>query len=53
MRNLFLKILFLVLAVGISLAGCSSPASGGDPVQHTITFDSQGGSEVAAITEDK
>jgi uncharacterized repeat protein (TIGR02543 family) len=34
----------------LALAACPNPPGGGDPVEYTIIFDSQGGSEVTAIT---
>jgi hypothetical protein len=40
-------------ALVFALAACSNPLGGEDPEQHTITFDSQGGSAVTAIRVDK
>jgi hypothetical protein len=41
----------LAVTLGLFLGGCEQPANGGSyPSQYTITFNSQGGSTVSAIT---
>jgi tetratricopeptide (TPR) repeat protein len=45
--------LFAAAAFVLSLAVCSNPSGGGEPKQFTITFDSQGGSDVAVIIRDE
>jgi uncharacterized repeat protein (TIGR02543 family) len=49
--RLKLKAAFFTLV--FALAACANPFGGEEPQQYTITFDSQGGSEVAAITMDQ
>jgi uncharacterized repeat protein (TIGR02543 family) len=50
----FFGIAALITAAFVcALGACSNPSGGGGSVQYTITFDSHGGSEVAAITAEE
>jgi uncharacterized repeat protein (TIGR02543 family) len=54
----FPEIIALVMLIGILIAGCENPSSGGSkdeensnmPKTYTVTFDSNGGTDVTAIT---
>jgi uncharacterized repeat protein (TIGR02543 family) len=52
MKNRIIGIVLagLALSLAVTLAGCENPTGGGGSRHYTITFDADGGSEVAAIS---